>query len=143
MSHDFCEVTTVSRIKVSEKGQQAVILNLENETYHKIKIDGGLVKNVKAADWAIKKISENSCETLIIELKGTDVEHAISQISESIKHIKAYDNKCKKFGALIVCNRFPKFDSKVRKGQDELYRTLRTPLHITSRNTEHSFSTLM
>jgi len=72
------EATTDSRVKVSERGRKAIFLNPDNCNYSKVRVDGCVVKNAKAADWVVSK---HAVGDIIVELKGRNVEHAVKQIN--------------------------------------------------------------
>lgn len=79
------EVTDVSRVKVEENGRSAIFVNNERAKFHKVKVDGGLIDNQLCADYVVSKDQVGS---VVVELKGTDIEHAVDQIDATITIMK-------------------------------------------------------
>ena len=144
LSNKQCvQLTTDSKIKVEERGQKAIINNLSREEFYKIDVDGCLIVNKTSADKIIKKPGSNAsegCKALIIELKGTDVEHAVKQLDATICYLKENDSSCRNIAALIVCNSSPTYTEKVRKGQEFLRKKHRISMFATTKNKEHEFN---
>jgi hypothetical protein len=76
-----------SRIKVEEKGRKAVFINPARAEYYVTRIDGCLVRNSRAADYMVTKCGVGD---VVIELKGTDAVHAVSQIAAAIALVRRY-----------------------------------------------------
>ena len=66
-----------SKIKVEENGKKATFINVAREEFLRTKIDGCLIQNATACDWAVSK---KGVGDILIELKGSDVDHAVDQI---------------------------------------------------------------
>lgn len=78
----------------------------------KIKIDGGLINNnlTERCDYAVKAYSGNNLDTYIfIELKGTDLRKAISQLETTINTLKDHYSGYKHRYARAVCSRIIPF----------------------------------
>jgi hypothetical protein len=63
-------------------------------------------------------------------LKGKDIEHACDQIFTSAKMPEVKKLLGKKLGFLIVCSRYPRFDSFVRRAKEESLKKFKAPLHV-------------
>lgn len=131
--------TTDSKIKVEENGRKVVISNKSREKYTKLKIDGCLVKQEIASDWAISK---EEFGDLVIELKGCDVYHAVDQINASIIFLDSNKIRNGKLACLIVCSRYPRIDTKIQRAQSTIAKKYKAPLHVTTQNKEYDFSSL-
>src|SRR5690606_21308456 len=94
-----------SKIKLEENGRKAIFLNQAKERFVKIQVDGCLIINETACDWWIKNAKE---EGVLVELKGTDVDHAIDQIEKTFAYLKKTGMATAKLAALIVCRRYPR-----------------------------------
>src|SRR5687768_11109637 len=82
-----CRITTnVSKIKVEENGRSAVIVNTPRVDHVVSAVDGCLVLNSVACDWVISK---SEIGDIFIELKGSDVDHAVEQILETMRYWQA------------------------------------------------------
>lgn len=134
------EVLRHSRIKVAENGKQAVVLNSKKEKFERLKIDGCLVKNKTASDWAISK---HGVGNVVIELKGSDVAHAVKQIKETLDFLRCSEYMGAKCGALVVCSKYPKIDTKIQRAKQLIAETHKAPLHIVTKNEEYEFDALL
>ena len=75
------------------------------------------------------------CREHYIELKGTDLEHAVEQISETIKFLEnnySSTSKNKRRG-YIICNRCPMADTQTQRFQLKMRRQFDLELKIQSR----------
>lgn len=91
-----CEETTkIPIISLSEKNSSLKINNPERREVRKIRVDGCVITEGPRCDYLI--ISPKNME-YFIELKGSDVKHAIEQLEASIKKIsqqpKTHPKKC-------------------------------------------------
>lgn len=130
----------ISKVKISENGKKAIFLNPERKPVVKTRVDGCLCVNVTACDWLVR--SEDN-ETVLVELKGTDVDHAIKQIEETFQFLKTSERLGTKSGALIVCSRpfrHPSFTTKLQRARARLSATYRAPLHIVTGDREFHIS---
>lgn len=125
-----------SRIKVEEKGRKAVFLNPARAEYYVTRIDGCLVANERAADYMVTK-----CEVgdIVIELKGTDTVHAVSQIAAAVPVVRRHGHCRGRFVGLVVCRRYPKVDTSLQRVRGTFRKNFRTHVHIVSRNREFDF----
>ena len=103
-----------SHITVSEKGKAVTFRNDSRAAYEKVRVDDCLVTVGPRADWIVTKIGVSS---VIIELKGKDVDHAVDQLFATVQNAE-----CKKWiekptKMLIVCAKYPAFDTKVARAQ--------------------------
>ncbi|MCC5069112.1 NIL domain-containing protein [Xanthomonas campestris pv. raphani] len=122
------EKTKSSIIKVSDKGStHATFLNKENFSYTVVKFDGCVVKNAIACDWIIEKAGVGR---LVVELKGSDVDHAAEQIAAALRFLQEKGLKDLKVAALIICSRYPSIDTKVQRIKQRLARDYRAPVTV-------------
>lgn len=137
---DFSTKTRDSKIKVSEHGKQAIILNDNRDIYYVIKVDGGLLKNKLASDYVISKLKVGD---LVIELKGMDVNHAVEQVMASAQHWQDNGYRNGGIAALIVCSRKPSIDTKIQKFIVAFGKRFKGPLHVVPRNDEFLFERVL
>lgn len=133
----------ISKIKVEEKGKQAVFLNPNRLKVRKTQVDGCLVKQATACDWLVVRAEE---EGVLVELKGCDVAKAIEQIEATFAYLRSNGGLAKKMAALIVCRNppnHPSFNSKLLRAKDRLSAAYRAPLHIVSGNYEFHFEKVL
>jgi len=132
------EVTRVSRVKVEENGRVATFINEDRSVFHKVKVDGGLVENEVAADYVVVKACIGS---VIVELKGTDIEHAVDQIDHTmslVKSCKSPKNKERSsvsqapVAGLIICTKYPRADTAFQNKLKKFVRKHGVPIHCVS-----------
>lgn len=144
MSEKRCsEHLKVSKIKVSERGKQAVFLNPERSPFVRTQVDGCLVEQATACDWWITRNGE---ESVLVELKGCDVSKALDQIVATFEYLKASGSLTKRIAALVVCRNptcHPIFTSKLQRIKNRLSSEFRAPLHVVSGNFEYKMDCLL
>jgi hypothetical protein len=134
MTHKCVEIVNDSKIKVAEKGKSVIFLNPQRVEFKRIKVDNCLVKTGSRADWIISKTGGVS---VIVELKGRDVGHAIEQLFATLTHIDCTDWLNYPTKLLVICAKYPSFDTKVARAQVRA-RKLGTTLKIVCRSLECS-----
>lgn len=127
MSNKCIKKTKVQNIKLEENNMKAIFINDERDTFEKIKVDDCLIKQEKAADWIISHPKKGS---IIIELKGGHVEYGIEQINATMDFWKNYRNDTKTPAALIVCSKYPSYDTQVRKEKRKFREKYKRELKI-------------
>ncbi len=125
-----------SRIKVEEKGKSAVFLNPQRLEVLRVKVDGCLRTNTIASDWIV---ASPDCGDIVIELKGCDVSRAIDQIIATLAFWRNHELCSTSQSALIVCSRYPRFDTKLQRGKVKLQKK-NVFLRVESRNLEYEFT---
>ena len=145
---DFCDDRR--NIPFRDKGnkQEYRILNLNQTTICKIRIDGCLIFNGNRCDYlAIKCLKKNN-QVLIdslyfIELKGSDLKHALAQIENTIKHekIKQLISKNCNVYARVVLNkqRSPDIRSSEKIKFEKMIKKLGGDLKTQGRKMEENF----
>jgi len=143
------EVTDVSRVKVEENGRSAIFVNNGRAKFHKVKVDGGLIDNQLCADYVVSKDQVGS---VVVELKGTDIEHAVDQIDATITIMKTCGSprsKDKKnlsqlpIAGLVVCSKYPRADTSFQKKQKKFVAKHKVPLHCVSGKGEFSLEKVL
>lgn len=114
-------------IRVEERGRKVLFKNEERAEYHDIQVDGCLILEGPRADRLIRK---DGVASVVIELKGSGVEHACKQLFATITHESTRDHIEKKVGFVIVCRRYPRFDSYVLKAKRDAAKRFGAGLHI-------------
>ncbi|MDD6473331.1 MAG: hypothetical protein PUF62_09940 [Bacteroidales bacterium] len=100
--------TTDSQIKFEENKRKIIFQNLSRFPYECVDVDGCTIKEGVRCDKLL--ISADEREERYVELKGTDVMHAIEQLEETIKHLGEYtDNR---HAYVISTNVAPAIDTK-------------------------------
>jgi hypothetical protein len=136
----FTKTVKYSKIKLRENGRQAVFLNPERTAYFVIHVDGELIKNAVACDYVLAK---NGTGEVCVELKGTDVDHAVEQVYATALHWQENGWRFGKIAALIVCTKKPVFDTKVARFATLFAKKFKGPLHVIPKNTEFLFERVL
>ncbi|MBB6219990.1 hypothetical protein [Rhizobium leguminosarum] len=134
------ETVTVSNVKVEEKGRKAIFRNPLNTAHDKIQMDGCVVRNSTAADWVVTKTEVG---TIIVELKGKDVEHGAQQVEATARLLKQMEYPVVQLAALIVSTSYPKASSTIQKAQQRFFRNFGGPLHVVTRNDSFDFERVL
>lgn len=93
-----CMKNNDSKLKVSENASVMYVINSKRKSYYDIQIDGCDITAGCKCDKGVYLVETKV--GLLVELKGSDVAHAVEQLSES--HGK-YKNKISTLGATVQC----------------------------------------
>ena len=95
-----------SKIICEENKIKYIAHNPNEKCVYKIKVDGGLIKEKVRCDWAVAVVSnEDSLEEIfLVELKGSDIDHAFEQITVTIEFLSTRYS-AKKWFARVVCSK--------------------------------------
>lgn len=100
--------TTDSQIKFEENKRKIIFLNSQRLPYERVDVDGCTINDGVRCDKLL--LSADEREERYVELKGTDVMHAIDQLEETIKRLGEYtDNR---HAYVISTNVAPAIDTK-------------------------------
>ena len=134
MSLDSCtRAVTHSRIKVEENKRKAIFRNPQNDVYKVSVIDGCLVKDGVRSDFLVSKPDTAS---VIVELKGTDVEHACDQLFASAEHPNVAGLLENRLGFMVVCSRYPRFDAFVARAKQRAAKRYKAGFHVITKEGE-------
>jgi len=121
-----CAAETSDKIIVYQENRSKLIINNpRSSTVTKVIVDGCEITSGIRCDFLVVKDKYE----YFIELKGHDLDHAISQIKESIRLLS--DKKTPKT-CLIVCHRSPLSASKIQNLQSLFKKQLSAKLIIKS-----------
>lgn len=132
------EVRTI-KIVVEENQSKLIILNPGKEKYLLANVDGCMVKHKTAAD---NVLSKEKYGDLVIELKGTDVDHAVDQIMATADYWRVNSLCNGKMAAVIVCKKFPRVDTKVQRAKSKFSSKYKGALHILTKTFEIEYQKL-
>ncbi len=94
------EILSIPKIVCEENNQKIIFINKSRKQVSKIHVDGCQITEGKRCDFLILYNHNEH----FIELKGSDIKHAIMQLSESIKILGSSINKRYCY---IISNRCP------------------------------------
>lgn len=127
MSCDCTEEKYNSIIVVSENKRKAKFRNPERKKYSVSTIDGCLIKDGVRADYLVTEEAEAS---VLVELKGADVSHACDQLFASAKNEKVKNLMRKSIGFLVVCSKYPRFDTFIARAKTKAARQYKAGFHV-------------
>jgi len=129
MDYDKCTIPSKdSRIVVQENRSKFEVINTNRIKINKVEVDGCLISDHREkCDWIIS--IESLSRALFIELKGCDVDKAISQLKSTLIHTnseyKDYHREC-----FAVTTRIPKHGTSVRRKSLDFFKATKTTLSI-------------
>lgn len=107
------------RYTVSENHRTFRIQPHNPDAIDKIKIDGYMIEDctIQKCDYLyMYKVMDEPTTVVFVELKGTDINHAVDQLDTTISLIKPLmDGKKTKLRACIVHSSYPRNDGTYRK----------------------------
>ena len=101
---EFCDTRKTIVVKDSGNKQEYRVTNDNGKEICKIKVDGCLIKEGERCDYLILSCEDKSA--FFVELKGHDLQKALSQIDSSINQLMTEIKEFKIY-ARIVLNRNP------------------------------------
>lgn len=138
-----CKCT--SRFTICENKSKFTIASKDISEVDKIKIDGYFDSSSehRKCDYLFVYTSPLSCVYIFVELKGTDIAHAITQIGNTVNlfYNQGYLKDKKVIGA-IVSSRHPSNDGTYRKAKQTLEKSLSSKIksfRIEKKNTEMTY----
>ena len=104
---EFCDTRKTIVVKDSRNKQEYRVTNDNGKEICKIRVDGCLIKEGERCDYLILACEDKTA--FFVELKGHDLQKALSQIDSSITKVKNEIQEFKEFKiyARIVLNRNP------------------------------------
>ena len=136
-NHPCIEEISHSKVKVHDAGtgMSAILLNAKKERVRRIRMDGCLAPaGERAADFLV---SLPRTVDVIVELKGGDVAHAITQIESTRIFWRAHSEYVQRqpISGWIVCTEYPRASLKIGRYR-ESFRAHGGVLLISTRNGE-------
>jgi len=125
-------------IVVRQNRRQARFHNPDHEEIYKVEADGGLITEGERADYIV---AHPKAVDVIVELKGSDVSKAISQIRATLPVWLRREWCGTKHGALVVRGKgiHPKVQARNERWKREFRETLRMRLVIATSNRDYEF----
>lgn len=131
--------TSVSHIKFEENHSRLIFVNSDMNEYERIRIDGCVIADDKPkCDDLLRRRAKDKSVVLdyFIELKGSDVAHAIEQLLATVKRFYGKMHAAVDVQAFAICTAIPKETTRVQilKKQCSAYSL---PIHIKRSPYEH------
>lgn len=121
MDYNSNTLTSCGTISVEENKMKCIFDNAEKIKAYKTKVDGGLIcdNSLEKCDYMVYWTNKSSF-VYYIELKGSNVSKALSQLTNTIELTK---NEFKDYSiksCVVICSRFPQLDSSIQIFQKKL-----------------------
>ena len=95
-------------ISVEENKRVFRVVNSSAKNINKVKVDGCYISSSTKCDWLFEILENEAIKNIFyVELKGSDISHAIVQLEATIKHCKQIHGTHKR-ESYIVASKFPK-----------------------------------
>jgi len=133
MDFDSCtDLINHRTIRVSENKRTFSIRNTRQRQIGKVKVDGCLITNssTQKCDYLFEIKGQNK-EVFYVELKGKDIERALSQIKNTIRLCEDRHNGINK-KSFIVSSRVPT-GTDIQKQLKSFYQTTGFPVQIKNK----------
>lgn len=105
--------STDSQIKFEEFNRKIIFLNPNKELYQKVQVDGCTIIDGVKCDKLLLSADEH--EERYVELKGTDVMHAIDQLEATILRLGEFEDN--RHSYVICTNVAPAYTTQIQKKQ--------------------------
>jgi hypothetical protein len=135
---NYVQIEMGEWVVVRERGRHARFHNPSGEAVVKVRADGGLITEGERADYVV---AHPEVVDVIIELKGSDVSKAITQIRATLPVWRRCEWAGRKHGALVVRGKgiHPKLLAQFERWQREFRKTLHMRLLIKTSNLDYEF----
>ena len=95
-------------IPVSENGRTFRVINDTQKYINKVEVDGCYITNGAKCDWLFEVVEKDLVSNVFyVELKGSDISHAIVQLETTISHCEKFHSSTQR-QAYIVASKVPK-----------------------------------
>ncbi len=129
MDFEKCTAVTNDQIVVLRENRSKFVFNNRDRIpVSKVQVDGCLINNDnEKCDWILS--IESLKRALFIELKGSDIDKAISQLKSTLRltksQFKGYDREC-----YVVTTRIPKHGPSVRRKSMAFFKETKSTLSV-------------
>ena len=127
------ETVTHSKIKVEQNKRKATFCNEARDEYEISEVDGCLVTEGIRCDNLVSRKDDHS---VLVELKGSDVSHACEQLFASVEHPTVAPLLKQNVGFLVICSKYPRFDTFVRRAKERAMKQYRAGFHVVKNSGE-------
>lgn len=105
--------TTDPKIKFEENKRKIIFLNPDRQEYKRVQVDGCAINDNVTLRCDKLLVSGDEHEERFVELKGTDVMHAIEQLESTIVRLGEYDDN--RHSYVISTNVAPAYNTKIQQ----------------------------
>lgn len=134
------ECKTDSKIVLKENRSKITFLNPKQDSILIIKVDGCAIKDTETLKCDFALVPSQEVE-VYVELKGSDIFHAVEQIESTIKWISEDPKKIRKL-CFVVSTRVPKQTTSIQQLQSQFKKKFNASFRIKNLQDECDLSTL-
>ena len=127
-------------ISVSENKKKYLLHNSDEKLIAVFHVDGGMIQgnDVLRCDNLILDVTD--MKAIFVELKGTDLSHALVQINTTIDMLKSDVADCSKYARIVTSNRTNVPNTKANPNYIKLYK--KADVKITANLLEENLNSL-
>jgi len=131
---DDCNEYSNNKIIIAEENRRKFILRNNSNLYiNKVKVDNCYITSGQKCDYLFEIIRDDNIEIVFyIELKGSDINHAIEQIESTLKYCNKIHTKSKK-ECYIVLSKFPSAGTSTQILKKKFKKKNNIQLYINSK----------
>lgn len=126
--------TTDSKIKFEENKRKIIFLNPERLEYKKVQVDGCVINDKVTMRCDQLLVSADERDERYVELKGTDVMHAIEQLEATIVLLGESDSN--RHSYVVSTNVAPAYNTKIQQKAMYFKKRYRSELVIREKKLE-------
>lgn len=126
------------KVPIADSGKTVRIISRSG--VYVSKADGCIYRQKIACDFVATEISSGD---VFIELKGSDVDHAVRQIDATLEDWRQKGWSGRVFSGLVVCTRYPRQDTKIQRMRSRFARRYGAALHVVRHGHEFEFCRLL
>lgn len=126
--------TTDSKIKFEENKRKILFLNPERLEYKKVQVDGCAINDKVTMRCDKLLVSADEHEERYVELKGTEVLHAIDQLEATIVRLGEYDDN--RHAYVISTNVAPAYTTLIQRKSLYFKKKYRSELVVKEKQLE-------
>jgi len=133
-----CNTTTTNKIiRVAENKRIFRIINDSSFQINKVKVDDCYIKNVLRCDYLFEIIEKMDVSIVFyVELKGSDINHAIEQLEATIQYCLNEHNRVNKKECYIVASKFPSAGTSSQVLRKKFFKKNKIQLFIGTKKTD-------
>jgi hypothetical protein len=128
-----------TKIVLQENKSKIAFLNPNQDKVLTVKVDGCVISDNETLRCDYALIPSNTIE-IYVELKGSDIPHAVKQIESTIRLLSQDPQKMKKL-CFVVSTRVPKQSTNVQQLQIQFKRKFNASFRIKNIQDEYDLST--
>ncbi len=133
-------VKSDSTIVFQEKKSKMTFLNPQKLEYEKVHVDGEEITDGLRCDYLLAKYDTSPLGEYYVELKGSDVMHAIRQLNATICKLSVDVSRMNKYAFVVATNVSPKIRTNIQKEKVNFMKDHKAELIIKESGYKYSLN---